>query len=379
MSRKIRVLVVDDSAVVRRLLSEVIAEDPALEVAGTAPNGKVALSIFDACHPDAITLDIEMPEMDGIQALVEIRKKNARIPVIMFSSLTERGAAATFEALSHGANDYVTKPANTSGLAESRQRIRDDLNSRIKALAGRYLGIVPISVPTQTASAASASTERQPSPPAVVPPVRPRIPSNMPRRVDVLAIGISTGGPNALAVVIPKLPTLPVPVVIVQHMPPLFTRLLAERLAVQSKNKIVEAQAGMELNPGVIYIAPGNYHMVVETRGTKYVVGTNQDAPENSCRPAADVLFRSVAQVFGQYALGLVMTGMGQDGLRGVRSMREAGARILVQDEPSSVVWGMPGAIAKEGLADKILPLEDIADEISKLCQEARIDRGRVS
>lgn len=346
---KLRVLIVDDSVVVRRIVTDIISGDSDLEVAGVAANGRIALDKIPQVNPDVVTLDIEMPEMDGLQALKELRKSYPRLPVIMFSTITERGATATIDALSLGASDYVTKPANVGKVGEGMARVRDDLIPKIKALCGR-----------------SVRTNVKPVLSPVTRVVTPKSPVRTgPRRVEIVAIGSSTGGPNALAEFLPGLPAnFPVPVVIVQHMPPVFTKLLAERLAAKSSLVVVEGNTGDELGPGKIWIAPGNYHMALQKMPNGARIKLNQDPPENSCRPAVDVLFRSVAEIYGAATLGVVLTGMGQDGLRGSGYIREAGGQVLVQDEATSVVWGMPGFVARSGLADKELPLQQIGAEI---------------
>jgi two-component system chemotaxis response regulator CheB len=354
---KLRVLIVDDSVVIRRIVSDIISGDPDLEVAGVAANGRIALDKIPQTNPDIVTLDVEMPEMDGLQALKELRKTYPRLPVIMFSTLTERGATATIDALSLGASDYVTKPANVGKVGEGMARVRDDLIPKIKALCGRVV-----------------TTSPKPAVSPVAWGLTPRLPVRTGSRgVEIVVIGTSTGGPNALADLLPGLPAdFPVPVLIVQHMPPVFTKLLADRLATRSFLPVVEGSAGDELRPGKIWIAPGNYHMGLEklTNGTR--IKLNQEPPENSCRPAVDVLFRSVTEIYGAATLGVVLTGMGQDGLRGCGYIREAGGRVLVQDEASSVVWGMPGFVARAGFADKQLPLSQLAGEIVRLVWERR-------
>jgi two-component system chemotaxis response regulator CheB len=343
---KIRVLIVDDAVVIRRMLSDVLAQDPGIEVAGAAANGQIAIAKLDQVNPDVIILDVEMPGMDGLQTLKAIRLLRPTLPVIMFSMLTERGALTTLEALSLGATDYITKPANVGSAALACQRVRDDLVPRIKALC-RRAGI----------SAA---------PPASRQPVIPRpVASASGSPVDIVAIGVSTGGPNALASLIPRLPRdFPVPIVIVQHMPPLFTRFLADRLTALGELKVEEGRPGAALTPGSVWIAPGDWHMTVEQGAGGVVIGTHQGPPENSCRPAADVLFRSVVATCGSRVLAVVLTGMGQDGLRGCELVYEAGGQIIVQDEATSVVWGMPGYVAQAGLAQRVLPLEQIAPDM---------------
>jgi two-component system chemotaxis response regulator CheB len=332
---RIRVLVVDDSVVFRRLVADVLAEDPALEVAGTAANGRIALQKIPQVNPDLVILDVEMPEMDGLQALVELRKTWPRLPVIMFSALTEPGAAATLEALALGATDYFTKPANVGGLDASLEVLRAQLIPEIKALCRgiSHQGEVPA------------------RPPAASRPSRAFVAA----RVEAVLIAASTGGPNALAAVFSTLPAdLSAPVLIVQHMPPTFTKLLAERLTAEHQIPVREASSGVLLQPGRAWIAPGDHHLITVRDGSRTRLLIHQDPPENSCRPAADVLFRSAARTFGNGCLAVVLTGMGQDGLRGCEQIREAGGQILAQDEASSVVWGMPGYVARAGLVERV-------------------------
>jgi two-component system chemotaxis response regulator CheB len=348
---QIRVLVVDDSVAARKFLCEIVESIDSLQLAGTASNGGIALAKIPQLHPDVITLDIEMPVMDGLQTLSEIRKLYPRLPVLMCSTLTERGASITLEALALGASDYITKPSSSATLAAAREQIKQELASKILALAFRQQPKFPIPVNARL------------SPPA------------LPLRIDVLAIGSSTGGPNALLELIPKLPEdFAVPGVVVQHMPPLFTRLLAERLNSCSRLTVHEAEAGIKLEPGYIWVAPGNYHMTTDRIGGDVVLNLNQGPPENSCRPAVDVLLRSVARAFRSHALAVVMTGMGSDGTNGARSIREAGGEIVVQDEATSVVWGMPGSIASLGLAEKICPLQELAPEIIRRVARNKAD-----
>lgn len=342
--RKIRVLVVDDSTVVRRLLSDALASDPALEVAGTASNGKIALDKLPQLCPDVVTLDIEMPELDGLATLPLLRKAYPRLPVIMFSTLTRKGAVDTLNALSLGANDYVTKPSNVGSVTAGIAAVKESLIPKIKALCPFSDGACP------------------------APPPAPRPQARVGGRVGLLAIGVSTGGPNALTELFQRLPgDFPVPIVVVQHMPPVFTRYLAERLNTVSPLDVAEASGGETLRPGAAWLAPGDFHMSLSAAGRGWTLRVHQGPQENSCRPAVDVLFRSVAEHVGREALALVLTGMGHDGLRGSQAIRQAGGRILVQDQSTSVVWGMPGAVAGAGLADQILPLDRIADELVRL------------
>lgn len=363
MSAPIRIFLVDDSAVIRRLLTDVLSGDPALEVADSAANGRIALAKLLAVKPDIVILDVEMPEMDGLETLAEIRKRQPRLPVIMFSSITERGAAVTLEALALGANDYVTKPSNTGNMTVALQRVREELIPRIKAFCrSRWtpaVALAPLNRPTAPAPVSRSGLL----------PVPPRLR----QRVDVVAIGISTGGPNALVTLLSQLPAnFPTPILIVQHMPPIFTRLLAERLAAQSPLSITEGVAGDILHPGQAWLAPGGLHMALDRQGTQVRLQLNQNPPENSCRPAVDVLFRAVAEVYRANVLAVVMTGMGNDGLKGCEAIRRVGGQILVQDESSSVVWGMPGFVAKAGLADAQIALTQLAGEILTRVRTAR-------
>ncbi len=354
-SGKKRVLIVDDAVVVRKTLSDAIGGDPALEVVGTAGNGRIALAKFPALKPDVILLDIEMPEMDGLETVRELRKIDPNVPIIMFSTLTERGAAATLEALSRGASDYVTKPSTTDVTA-TLQTISCDVIPKIRAFC-------------HLPDLRSSSPRVEPRPPSSIPAARPPKSSSP---IQVVAIGVSTGGPDALAQLLPSLPAnLPVPVVIAQHMPPMFTSLLATRLAAKSAFPVREGVSGEPLSAGCVIVAPGDFHMVVCREGNAVCLRTQQEPKENFCRPSVDVLFRSAAAVYGARALGVVLTGMGRDGFSGCEALCSVGARIYVQDEASSVVWGMPGFVARAGLADKILPLSQIGAEIVRAMMQA--------
>lgn len=371
----VRVLIVDDSIVVRRLLTEILTGEPEIEVVGSAGSAAAAMAKLDQLRPDIVTLDVEMPGVSGLELLDQIRAKNPRIPVIMFSALTYRAGATTLEALARGATDYVTKPSGTD-RAEAAEHVRRELAPRLRALGGsrdsRMMPAArPIPIPAAPPAPAPAPLLSASGPASMRMPFRESSP-------DVLAIGCSTGGPNALTELFSGLPSnLSVPIVIVQHMPPLFTKLLAERLSALGRAALVEAQEGEELVPGKGYIAPGGFHMRVARRGTRTVVTLDQGPPVNSCRPAVDNLFESVADVYGANALGVVLTGMGQDGLRGSEQLRARGAQIVVQDQATSVVWGMPGFIARANLAHAVLPLSDIAPEIIRRVRAQGRTSGR--
>lgn len=356
-----RVLIVDDSAVMRSLLRSVVSTDPTLEVAGTAADGRSALGAMDQLRPDLILLDVEMPVMDGLETLRHIRERAPRLPIIMCSALTQRGAQVTIEALASGASDYVAKPAGQDSREAATRTLAQELIPKIRALTSR-----------RATSLFARRISLFPAPP---------VPSPAPRRVlfaappAVVAIGVSTGGPAALDMLLPALPaSFPLPVLIVQHMPELFTRQLAERLDGRCALRVREAQEGMAVRAGEIYIARGNWHMRVApapARNTPPILRLDQAPQENHCRPAVDCLFRSVAQVYGGSVLAVILTGMGHDGLAGCRTLYELGATILAQDEATSAVWGMPGSVVQEGLAHHILPLRSITSEIVRLTAKA--------
>jgi two-component system, chemotaxis family, protein-glutamate methylesterase/glutaminase len=344
---KIRVFLVDDASAVRRLVANALNRDPALEVVGTAADGQMALARLAEVRPDVVLLDLEMPVLDGLQTLVALRKTHPRLPVIMFSRFTQRGVEATVQALTLGADDYVPKPGDGLDVSPCIEKL---LIPKIKLLA-RRAGPPAQAGPLASAVPASAGS-------------RPRARTRA-QRVELVAIGASTGGPNALVALLPSFPPdWSIPLVMVQHMPPEFTTRLAERLAEKSRLKVREGVAGERLGAAQAWIAPGDYHLLVEREGLAVRLALNQEPPVNSCRPSVDVLFRSVAEVYGAGVLAVVLTGMGQDGLRGCEYVRAMGGQVLVQDEASSVVWSMPGAVAQAGLADQVLPLEHLGPEI---------------
>ncbi|HBE20571.1 MAG TPA: chemotaxis response regulator protein-glutamate methylesterase [Cyanobacteria bacterium UBA11149] len=347
---QIRILVVDDSVVVRRMLSNILNEDPEISVVGAAANGYIALAKISQVNPDLVILDMDMPDMDGVETLAAIRKENQHLPVIMFSSMTGSGARVTVESeyTSLGVTDYIAKPHNMKSKEAAREYIQEQLIPKIKIFCGKSRRARNLASP-------KIETEK------II--YHPKSPSRKP--MEIVAIGVSTGGPNALEAILPQFPpNFPVPIVIVQHMPPVFTKRLAERLAQKSQIQIKEGFTSGRLTPGLAWIAPGDYHLIVERQGTTIQLRTHQEKPENSCRPAVDVLFRSVAKIYGSSTLAVVLTGMGQDGFNGCQSIREVGGEIIVQDEATSVVWGMPGIVANAGLADRVLPLPEIAGEI---------------
>lgn len=361
-----RVLVVDDSVVVRRFVSDVLSGDPGIDVVGTAAHGGLALAKIPLLEPDLVLLDVEMPVMDGLATLRELRRRYPSLPVVMFSTVTERGARVTVEALALGASDYVAKPANLASLAASRELVRAELVPRILALTARSAGpgaaaravvtertrLAPTPTPTPTSTPAPVAT-------GVLAASRPA------GGVDAVVIGASTGGPDALAQVLAALPPwLPVPVVVVQHMPPIFTRHFANRLDAKCRLTVKEAEAGDQLRAGHVLIAPGDHHLRLSSHRGVVTAALDQGPPESFCRPAVDVLFRSAAAAYGRKVLAVVLTGMGSDGARGAGDVVAAGGTVLVQDEATSVVWGMPGAVWAAGVPCRQLPLDTVAPAI---------------
>ena len=369
MPDDLKILIVDDTVVYRRILSEVVGAVPGAVVAGTAPNGKIALEKMARSPVDLVLLDLEMPVMDGIETLEAIRRQHPDVGVIMVSGASRSAADITMRALEKGALDFVPKPAGADPQA-SRDRLVNQLRPLVSLFATkRNLGRAAATRRPPSTEIKPAAGPREP---------RPFVRARRPTQIDVLAIGVSTGGPNALAEVIPKLPgDLNVPVLVVQHMPPVFTKSLADSLAKKASLAVREASDGEPIAPNTILIAPGGRHMVVrgsanaDDPSTRYV-GLNDNPPENSCRPSVDVLFRSVAAYYGGHVLVVVMTGMGNDGCEGVRVMKRRGCICLSQSEETCVVYGMPQAVDEAGLSDERVPLPNLADRIARLVKRPR-------
>lgn len=365
---KLKVMVVDDTIVYRKIITDVLNEIPQVEVVGSASNGKIALARMKVLKPDLVTLDVEMPEMNGIEVLEAVRELGLDVGVIMLSSLTTKGGDLTMRALELGAFDFITKPMDGS-MEENKALIRQSLTPLLRAFA--------------TSREVSGILRGRLS----VPALKPRTPGLAPRqtappviqklskvdlslfKAEIIALGISTGGPNALATMMPALPAnLKVPMVIVQHMPPKFTQSLANSLNNKCAFPVVEARNGMLLEAGTAYIAPGGQQMKIAlgADASHKIIRITDDPPENNCKPSADYLFRSVSQHYLGRALGVIMTGMGSDGTLGLRLMKRNGCMVIAQDEATCVVYGMPREAVNAGVVDLVVPLNGIAAEIVK-------------
>lgn len=355
----IQALVVDDSALYRKFVASVLKEIPEVEVIGTASNGRIALEKIKSLKPDFITLDLEMPELDGLGLLRELSLLNMELPTVMISSLTADGAKATNTALQLGAFDFVLKPVGKSP-EESRKQLRKDLAPKIQASLSTLRR-------KQRANRSRSTNESHPA------ATRPKIQNKSATagvvrpQPEIVGIGVSTGGPVALNKVLPGLPAdFPCPILLVQHMPPLFTKSLADDLNRICPIEVLEAADGMVAKPGQVLIAPGGSQMKIAKINREPVVQITDDAPERSCKPSVDYLFRSIAHHYGNRAVGTILTGMGDDGTVGCQLMKNKGALIVAQDEASCVVYGMPRSVAEAGLVDQVVPLNDIATCLTK-------------
>lgn len=373
----IRVMVVDDSVVVRGLIGRWIDEDPALAVVASHRNGKLAVEDVARSNPDVVVLDVEMPEMDGITALPLLLKAKPGLVVVMASTLTRRNAEISLKCLSLGAADYVPKPESNSGVTTSAD-FRNEVVQKVRALGQRAVARQG----RGSAAAAPAARASAPPPQAPTGAVRPAAPAPTVARSGaptlrpysqvaprILLIGSSTGGPQALTKVFGEIgPAIAnIPVLVTQHMPPTFTAILAEHITKASGRRAAEGVHGEPLMPGRIYVAPGGKHMVIGKQGSETVVLLNDLPPVNFCKPAVDPLFESAVPLFGSAILACVLTGMGHDGAAGSRRIADGGGAVIAQDEESSVVWGMPGAVANAGAAAEILPLDQIGGKITKI------------
>jgi two-component system, chemotaxis family, protein-glutamate methylesterase/glutaminase len=353
--RKIRVLVVDDSALVRQILVEIMKTARDIEVVGTASDPYVARERIKELNPDVLTLDVEMPRMDGITFLANLMRLRP-MPVVMVSSLTERGAETTLKALELGAVDFVSKP-------------KIDVAGTLRDFADEILGKIRIAAGARVSTRVSTAT------PTLVPPKHSAdaiLPANhgarMLRTTDrIVAVGSSTGGTEAIREFLTALPADSPAIVIAQHIPAAFSAPFARRMDALCQLSVCEAADGQYIMPGHVYIAPGGRHLLIERDGARYLCRLNDGPPVNRHCPSVDVLFRSVAQQVGPNSIGVILTGMGDDGARGLKEMREAGAPTIAQDEATSVVWGMPGAAVKLGAVDEILPLFQVASGVLRL------------
>lgn len=358
--KPISVLIVDDSALMRNVVSKFFDDTPDINVAATARNGAVALQRIDRFNPDIIILDLEMPEMDGITFLKERKRKGISIPVIILSTLAQRGARITMEAIALGASDFIQKPSGS--ISQDIHKTKDQLIQFVRIYSRKGLPSTlqgrrqPIITPTRR-----VSTREK-----VIPRIR------KPRSIEVIAIGISTGGPNALREILPYLAEdLPTPILVVQHMPKGFTEEFAKSLDVLCPLSVKEAQDGDIVKPGRILIAPGDQHMQVIHKRLATIVQLTQEPPVNGHRPSVDVLFSSIASTYGNRSIALIMTGMGKDGAQNIGTIYRAGGITIAQDEPTSVVFGMPRAAIEQGVIHHVVPLFEIATTINKLAKDA--------
>lgn len=347
----VRVLIVDDSGFFRRRLSEILTADPQISIAGMAADGAEAVRMAAELKPDVITMDVEMPVMDGIEAVRRIMRSHP-VPILMFSSLTHDGAKATLDALEAGALDFL--PKSFDDIALDVEEAKAKLRNRVLALAARgRAGIrpAPVRAPAVSPTAPSAAA----------------VPAARRNGVRIVAIGTSTGGPAALHEVMPRIPAhVPVPILIIQHMPANFTGAFAARLDQQCAIRVKEAADGDRLQAGCAYLAPGGQQTVVEKRGGEVVLRVRESTPDEHYRPSVDTTFRSVAALYRDQALAVVMTGMGSDGREGARDLRGAGSSVWVQDEASCVIYGMPAAVVQAGLANQIVRLDDLGRKIAE-------------
>ena len=370
--KKLRVLVVDDTIVYRTAVSEILKEIPGVEVVGVAHNGRIAISKIGLLKPDILTLDIEMPVMNGLEVLAELKRSYPGVGAIILSTLTSDGSEMTMQALELGAFDFILKPSSTT-ISEGKRQIKELLQPMLEAFAksktaAKLIGRQDLLFKSRTIPKAA--------------PVRPIAKTSQPtlspqtatspaarQKSEIVVIGISTGGPNALSQMLPRIPgNINVPVLIVQHMPPMFTKSLATSLDKKCALHVKEAEEGESIQPNTVYIAPGGKQMklVAAPNGVNRLIRITNDPPENSCKPSADYLFRSIGDYYVGRTTAVIMTGMGADGTKGLEILKAKGAHIIAQDEASCVVYGMPKAATEKGLVHVISPLNKIADEIVK-------------
>lgn len=358
-----RVMVVDDSAVIRGLLTRSLEKDPAVRVVASVGNGELAIKALERHDVEVVILDIEMPVMDGLTALPRLLAAQPGLQVIMASTLTRKNAEVSLRALQAGAADYIPKPSSSSELT-SADAFQRELLDKVKALAKASRPNRPAAAPGR-----SLDSRMRTAAPANLVPKRTitlrKASAALPR---LIAIGSSTGGPQALLEVLRDMAArVKLPILITQHMPATFTTLLAEHIERATGVPCAEGKDGEAIHAGRIYLAPGNYHMVVESQGASTLIRLNQDPPENFCRPSVDPMLRSLARIYGSSLLTIILTGMGSDGQKGATQVVEAGGTVIAQDEATSVVWGMPGAVATSGLCSAVLPIQEIGPSVRKL------------
>ncbi|MFK7866515.1 MAG: chemotaxis response regulator protein-glutamate methylesterase [Alphaproteobacteria bacterium] len=344
LARQITVLIVDDSALTRSLIEKSLSENPNIRIVGYAANGKIAIDNVLVYKPDLVLLDIEMPVMDGITALPLIKQAKPDVAVLVCSTLSSHGAEITMKALELGASDYICKPGASAGALRTSSEFKQELVEKVMAVGTKALDAqrerAPAKAQSQSTSTAYSSRKIKP--------------------VSVIAIGSSTGGPNALIPLLKEFTQFPVPIVITQHMPKMFTAVLASHIEEATNIKSVEALDGMILEPGRVYVAPGDYHMEFRQLIDRVEIKLNQGPMENFCRPSVDPMMRSLTRIFKEGVFAIILTGMGKDGLEGCRMVSNAGGTVIAQDEESSVVWGMPGAVHDDGLTRVLLPPQDM-------------------
>ncbi len=367
MTDPYRAMVVDDSAVIRGLMARFLEADPEISVVASVSNGQMAIDRLDRTDVEVVVLDIEMPVMDGMTALPLILKKKPGIQVLMASTLTRKNAEVSLRALSLGAADYVPKPSSTSEI-HSTDAFKNELTAKVKALAEAGRG-GRARAPRPATAGPAARVQAGPFKKSMASqrgPISLRQPPT--RCPDLIAIGSSTGGPQALFKVLGDLGgSVPQPILITQHMPATFTALLAEHISRTSSIPCTEAKDGESIRPGHIYLAPGDYHMVAENGVNGNKLRLTQNEPENYCRPAVDPMLRSLAPLYGSRLLVIILTGMGTDGCKGAKTVVAGGGSVIAQDEETSIVWGMPGAVATAGVCSAVLPVSDIASYVRKL------------
>ncbi len=371
---RLRVLVVDDTIVYRKIVGEVLSEMPGIEVVGTANNGKIAMARIASLKPDLITLDIEMPEMNGLEVLSQMKTKASDVEAIVLSTLTHEGGDMTIKALELGAFDFIPKP-EADTLAKSREAIKELLVPMLKAFSRRKEIKNILKGKTSTEPQTQKKREVTKKPDTKLSPKSKNLVQRMNKisrttraNSEIIGIGISTGGPNALSKMMPEIPPdIGVPILIVQHMPPIFTQSLARSLNIKAAITIKEAQDGEVLAANTALIAPGGKHMKVAAGvdGQNRIVRITDDPPENSCKPSVDYLFRSISHHYIGRATGVIMTGMGSDGTLGLKLLKRNGSFIIAQDETTCTVFGMPKEPIETGITDAVVPLEEIAQAIT--------------